>query len=55
MSNQLAPAGAGAPNLHLVMLALDQTRRAITDRRQTLANEKQLIAFPAPRHLPAVE
>jgi TRAP-type uncharacterized transport system substrate-binding protein len=47
--------GAGAPSLHLVMLALDQTRRAITDRRQSLSRDNPLIAFPAPRHLPAAE
>ena len=47
--------GAGAPSLHLVMLALDQTRRAIADRRQSLSRENQLISFPAPRHLPAAE
>ncbi len=47
--------GAEAPSLHLVMLALDQTRRAITDRRQSLARDTQPIAFPAPRHLPAAE
>lgn len=47
--------GAEAPSLHLVMLALDQTRRAITDRRQSLAREKQLVPFPAPRNIPAAE
>ncbi len=47
--------GAAAPSLHLVMLALDQTRRAIADSRQSLSRDNPLVAFPASRHLPAAE
>ena len=47
--------GAEASSLHLVMLALDQARRAIADRRQCLSGEKQLIAFPSSRNLPAAQ
>ncbi len=47
--------GAAAPSLHLVMLALDQTRRAIEDRRQSLSRDKQVIAFPTPRNVSAAE
>ena len=47
--------GAEARGLHLVMLALDQTRRAITDRRQCLSRDNQVIAFPAPRNVSAAE
>jgi TRAP transporter TAXI family solute receptor len=44
-----------APSLHLVLLALDQTRRAITDRRHLLSRDKQLITFPPPRNISAAE
>lgn len=41
--------GLNAPSLHLVTLALDQTRRTIVERRQFLAHEGQVVNFPAPR------
>jgi TRAP-type uncharacterized transport system substrate-binding protein len=47
--------GMEGSGLHLVMLALDQTRRAIEDRRQLLAREKQVIGFPALRSAQAAE
>ena len=45
--------GSGAHALHLVSLALDQTRRAIEERRQALsASGGRVIEFPAPRTAP---
>jgi TRAP transporter TAXI family solute receptor len=42
----------GAPSLHLVSLALDQTRRAIEERRQALVTGGKIIEFPSPRGAP---
>jgi len=47
--------GVEAPGLHLVTLALDQTRRAIEDRRLMLVREKDVVNFPSPRNIPAAE
>jgi TRAP transporter TAXI family solute receptor len=41
-----------APGVHLVTLALDQTRRAIEERRQLVAREDKVVEFPAPRSVP---
>jgi len=45
---------SGAHALHLVSLALDQTRRAIEERRQALSasNVGRVIEFPGPRSAP---
>jgi len=45
---------SGAHALHLVSLALDQTRRAIEERRQALSanNVGRVIEFPVARNAP---
>ncbi len=47
--------GVEAPSLHLVTLALDETRRAIIDRRQSLSRDTQLVILPPPRGAAAGE
>ncbi len=43
--------GIAGQSLHLVTLALDQTRRAIEERRGALASERRVVEFPG-RGLP---
>lgn len=41
--------------LHMLSLALDETRRALADRRRELCGAAEVVAFPGPRKLGAAE
>jgi len=46
--------GVEPSGMHMMALALDQTRRAIQDRRRQLSNEGSVVSFP-PRNITAAE